>query len=66
MLDWAVRDRDQGSYNLTVHGGRLLAASQHDAARTDASLSALPRRPIALKVQLIHLPGLDRSLMCFE
>jgi hypothetical protein len=59
-----VKDRDEGSYNLTVQEDVLLAGPQHDAARADALLWRVAEE--ADRLEPIHLPGQDRSLDVFR
>jgi hypothetical protein len=51
----AVKDRDEGSYNLTVQEDVLLAGPQYDAARADALLGRVAEE--ADRLELTHLPG---------
>jgi hypothetical protein len=60
----AVRDRDEGSYNLTVQEDVLLSNPEHDAARASALLKRVAEE--ADRLELIHLPGEDRTLDVFR
>ena len=60
----AVTDRDEGSYNLTVQEDVLLADRRHDAPRASALLERVGAE--ADRIELIHLPGQDRSLDVFH
>ena len=59
----AVLDREDGSYNLTVQEDVLLADRAHDGARVNALLKRVAEE--ADRLELIHLPGADRTLDVF-
>jgi hypothetical protein len=58
-----VRNRDEGSYNLTVQEDVLLADRVHDAARVNALLKRVAEQ--ADRLERIHLPDADRALDVF-
>lgn len=60
----AVAENTKGSYNLTVQEDVLLAGPEHDAARASALLGRVAEA--ADRLELIHLPGQDRSLQVFR
>lgn len=60
----AVREREEGSYNLTVQEDVLLAATEHDAVRVRSLLARVAEE--ADRLEAIHLPGRDRSLDLFR
>ena len=59
----AVRNREDGSYNLTVQEDVLLADRAHDAARVNALLKRVAEQ--ADRLERIHLPDADRALEVF-
>jgi hypothetical protein len=59
----AIRDVEDGSYNLTVQEDVLLGDSAHDAARVKALLKRVAEQ--ADRLAQIHLPDSDRALDVF-
>lgn len=59
----AVMDRETGSYNLTVQEDVILGDRAYDAVRVEAMLRRVAEQ--ADQLELIHLPGQDRSLDVF-
>jgi hypothetical protein len=59
----ALRDLEDGSYNLTVQEDVLLGDCVHDDARVNALLKRVAEE--ADRLEQIHLPGTDRALAVF-
>lgn len=59
----AVRESEDGSYNLTVQEDVLLADRTHDIARVSALLERIAEQ--ADRLERTHLPGEDRKLHQF-
>ncbi len=60
----AIRDFEDGSYNLTVQEDVLLGDRAQDAARVNVLLKRVAEQ--ADRLEQIHLPDADRALHVFK